>query len=121
MTFCEMSATEILVPGDASETHTVCGSGDAPPVGCRGSRRPVMRRSWRIPAVAATILALVAGTACSSSTKTSKGPRAANSVPANEQAANGPLVGDSTLVSGEQSCARTEQNAPWYPTIAAFE
>jgi hypothetical protein len=43
------------------------------------------------------------------------------SVPADETRANGPLVGDPTLVAGEQSCAEGEQNLPWYPTIAAFE
>ena len=42
-------------------------------------------------------------------------------MPADEQAAGGPLVGDPELVSGEQSCAAGEGNAPWYPTIAAFE
>ena len=39
----------------------------------------------------------------------------------NEQAANGPLVGDPTLVSGEQSCTRGESNPPWFATMAAFE
>jgi hypothetical protein len=42
-------------------------------------------------------------------------------VPVDEQAANGPLVGDPDLVSGEQSCVAAAGNAPWYPTIAAFE
>jgi hypothetical protein len=38
-----------------------------------------------------------------------------------EQAANGPLVGDPTLISGEQACEKDNPNEPWYPTIAAFE
>lgn len=38
-----------------------------------------------------------------------------------EQAANGPLVGDRTLISEEQSCEKNNPNAPWFPTIAAFE
>jgi PQQ-like domain len=42
-------------------------------------------------------------------------------VPADEQAANGPLVGDPSLIPGEQSCVAAEGNAPWYPAIAAFE
>jgi hypothetical protein len=42
-------------------------------------------------------------------------------VPADEQAANGPLVGDPSLIPGERSCTAAEVNAPWYPTIAAFE
>jgi hypothetical protein len=44
-----------------------------------------------------------------------------SSVPADETRANGPLIGDQTLVAGEQSCAQSEQNLPWFPTIAAFE
>jgi hypothetical protein len=42
-------------------------------------------------------------------------------VPANEQAANGPLVGDPSLLAAEEACVAAEDNAPWYPTIAAFE
>ena len=38
-----------------------------------------------------------------------------------EQAANGPLVGDATLIAGEQSCEQSHPNPPWFPTIAAFE
>src|SRR5262245_30157907 len=38
-----------------------------------------------------------------------------------ERAANGPLVGDPTLISGEQSCEKTHPNKPWFATIAAFE
>ncbi|MEE1783236.1 hypothetical protein PUR71_09960 [Streptomyces sp. SP17BM10] len=72
---------------------------------------------------AALVVALVLGlTACSSS---GPGTRVADahqsSPPADVVAAGGPLVGDPTLVPGEQSCAAAEGNAPWYPTIAAFE
>jgi hypothetical protein len=38
-----------------------------------------------------------------------------------EQAANGPLVGNSRLIAGEQSCEQSHPNPPWFPTIAAFE
>jgi hypothetical protein len=38
-----------------------------------------------------------------------------------EQAANGPLVGDLSLIADEQSCIESNPNTPWYPTIAAFE
>jgi hypothetical protein len=37
------------------------------------------------------------------------------------QAANGPLVGNPSLIPQELSCVRSEGNAPWYPAIAAFE
>jgi hypothetical protein len=80
-------------------------------------------RRFRWVALAAPAVLLL--TACSgpASHPASKRPRAspAASVPANEQAANGPLVGDPSLIAGEQSCAAAEANAPWYPTIAAFE
>lgn len=67
--------------------------------------------------LAVVVLAAVAGCGGASD----KGPEATQTVPANESAANGPLVGDPTLVAGEQSCVRSERNAPWFPTIAAFE
>ena len=38
-----------------------------------------------------------------------------------QQAAGGPLVGDPTLVASEETCVKGEANAPWYPTMAAFE
>lgn len=38
-----------------------------------------------------------------------------------EQAANGPLVGQPTLIGGEQSCEKNHPNEPWFATIAAFE
>ena len=38
-----------------------------------------------------------------------------------EQSANGPLVGDPTLIAGEQACEKSHPNAPWFATIAAFE
>jgi hypothetical protein len=38
-----------------------------------------------------------------------------------EQAAGGPLVGDPTLIAGEQSCQKSHPNPPWFTTIAAFE
>jgi hypothetical protein len=47
--------------------------------------------------------------------------KAATTKTADERAANGPLVGDATLVSGEQSCEKDNPNPPWFATIAAFE
>jgi hypothetical protein len=67
-------------------------------------------------AALATIALALAVAACGSA-----GAQSADSVPADEQAANGPLVGDPTLIASEQSCVASESNAPWYPTMAAFE
>jgi hypothetical protein len=39
----------------------------------------------------------------------------------NEQAANGPLIGDPSRVTSEQACIQAGSNEPWYPTMAAFE
>jgi hypothetical protein len=80
------------------------------------------RRFWRIALMIAAVVVLAACTG-SGPNLGSKRPRATPtpSVPADEQAANGPLVGNPSLVSGERSCAATENNAPWYPAIAAFE
>jgi Tfp pilus assembly protein PilX len=77
---------------------------------------------WWVALVAAVMVVLAACTG-SGSGQAGKRPRATPtaSVPADEQAANGPLVGDPSLVAGEQSCAAAEANPPWYPTIAAFE
>src|SRR5689334_1150575 len=88
-----------------------------------------MVRARRLPVVAAGVIVLVGmvllGMAgCSGSDKPSVPSPVSPStttLPADEQAANGPLVGDPTLVAGEQSCAHNEGNEPWYPTIAAFE
>lgn len=81
-----------------------------------------LRRSWWVALTAAVVVVLAACTG-SASHQAGKGPRATAtaSVPADEQAANGPLVGDPSLIPGEQSCATADGNAPWYPTIAAFE
>jgi len=74
--------------------------------------------------LAAALAALVLGLcACTSSTPGNgrSGSPASSSGPTDESAANGPLVGDPTLVAGEKSCAGAEGNAPWYPTLASFE
>ncbi|MFD8781011.1 hypothetical protein [Kitasatospora sp. NPDC059599] len=74
-----------------------------------------------LPRLTAVVVALLLGvSACSSSGARPAGPHS-SSPPADEVAAGGPLVGDPALVPGEQSCAAAEGNAPWYPTIAAFE
>jgi hypothetical protein len=43
------------------------------------------------------------------------------SIPEDETRANGPLVGNPSLIPGEQACVQAEQNRPWYTTLAAFE
>jgi len=80
-------------------------------------------RCFRWIASGAAGVVVLAACTSSASNQASTRPRATQtpSVPANVQAANGPLVGNPSLVSGEQSCATAENNAPWYPTIAAFE
>ena len=80
------------------------------------------RWPWAGLAVAVVMVAACAG--CGSGAagqRPGATAQATASVPADEQAANGPLVGDPSLIPGEQSCAAAEVNAPWYPTIAAFE
>ena len=81
-----------------------------------------LQRSWWVALAAAVVVALAACTG-SASHQAGERPRASPtaSVPADEQAANGPLVGDPSLIPGERSCAAAEVNTPWYPTIAAFE
>ncbi|MEU8515097.1 hypothetical protein AB0C76_26425 [Kitasatospora sp. NPDC048722] len=76
-----------------------------------------------VPRLTALVVALLLGLcACSSSGPGSRPADAhASSPPADVVAAGGPLVGHPALVPGEQSCAAAEGNAPWYPTIAAFE
>jgi hypothetical protein len=59
--------------------------------------------------------------ACASSHGPARSSSSTTSVPADETRANEPVVGNTTLIAGEQSCAQAEGNAPWYPTIAAFE
>ncbi|HEY1279400.1 MAG TPA: hypothetical protein VGF22_06980 [Acidimicrobiales bacterium] len=70
------------------------------------------------------LLALVLLAACSSgpdSLGRGSGSTSTDTPTADEQAANGPLAGDSSLIATEQGCVQAEGNAPWYPTIAAFE
>ncbi|MFJ3792157.1 hypothetical protein [Kitasatospora sp. NPDC090091] len=81
------------------------------------TRLPVLK-------LTAAVVALLAGlAACSSSGPAEDGsrPRSSSSTPADETAANGPLVGDPGLIADEKSCTAAEANSPWYPTIAAFE
>ena len=70
---------------------------------------------------AVLVVALALGAAACSGAAAKTTGRGGSDVPANEQAANGPLSGDPTLVASEQGCVQSEHNAPWYPTIAAFE
>ena len=81
-----------------------------------------LRRLWWVALAVAAVVMLAACSGSGSSTPVkSLQATASASTPADEQAAAGPLVGDPDLISGEQSCVAAEANAPWYPTIAAFE
>ncbi|MFD0277504.1 hypothetical protein ACFVHB_26855 [Kitasatospora sp. NPDC127111] len=88
------------------------------------TRSPVRR--WTA-AVLALLVGLSTVSGCSStgdgkvSPPKSSSPKSSSSTPADVTAAGGPLVGDPTLVADEQQCAAAQGNAPWYPTIAAFE
>jgi hypothetical protein len=44
-----------------------------------------------------------------------------SSTPTNMQAANGPLVGETSLIPDEQTCEKDHPNEPWFASIAAFE
>ena len=81
----------------------------------------VRRFRWVVLAAAAVVVLAACTSSASNHAPTRPRATATASVPADEQAANGPLVGDPSLIPGEQSCAAAEVNAPWYPTIAAFE
>src|SRR5260370_29710900 len=88
----------------------------------RGAKMNGLRRfRWVVPAAA--VVVVLAACTSSASNQAPARPRATAtaSVPADEQAANGPLVGDPGFIPGEQSCAAAEVNAPWYPIIAPFE
>jgi hypothetical protein len=80
-------------------------------------------RLWVALSVAAMVmLAACSGSGPSTQVKSSQAAASTStSTAADEQAANGPLVGNPSLIAGEQSCVAAEANAPWYPTIAAFE
>src|SRR5437660_12506506 len=81
-----------------------------------GSRRRALSQKL----VAALLVMLVLVTAgCSNSAVTPLAPT--STVTSDEQAANGPLVGDTSKYASEQACAAAENNQPWYATITAFE
>ena len=72
--------------------------------------------------VALVALALVAaGCGGSKRGSSSSSTTSTTGMTPDEQAAGGPLVGDPSLISGEQSCEQNHPNPPWFPTIAAFE
>jgi hypothetical protein len=81
-----------------------------------------LRRFWWVALAVSAVLILTAfsGSRLSMSAMTLRATPSASATD-DEQAANGPLVGDPSLIPGEQSCAAAEANPPWYPTIAAFE
>jgi hypothetical protein len=64
------------------------------------------------------MLVLIAA-GCSNSAVTP--PASTSTVTSDEQAANGPLVCDTSKFASEQACATSENNQPWYATITAFE
>jgi hypothetical protein len=82
-----------------------------------------LRGSWRRVALwaAALVGVLAVGVAGYWLGTNDESESTATTATPDEQAANGPLVGDPTLIPGEDSCTSAEQNEPWYPTIAAFE
>ena len=79
----------------------------------------VSTRSRAVAAIGAIAL-VVAMSASGLGQDRSRGGASATPSP-DEQAANGPLVGDLSLLADEQSCIEANPNDPWYPTIAAFE
>src|SRR6266566_4751705 len=81
-----------------------------------GSRRRGL--SQKLVAALLVVLVLIAA-GCSNSAVTPLTPT--STVTSDEQAANGPLVGDTSKYASEQSCAASENNQPWYATITAFE
>ncbi len=81
-----------------------------------GSRRRAL--SQNLVAALLVVLVLVAA-GCSNSAATPLAPT--STVTSDEQAANGPLVGDTSKYASEQACAAAENNQPWYATITAFE
>jgi len=86
------------------------------------STTPATRRrglSQKLVAPLLIVLVLIAAGCSSSSAVTPLTPT--STVTSDEQAANGPLVGDTSKYASEQSCAASENNQPWYATITAFE
>jgi hypothetical protein len=70
--------------------------------------------------VAAAVLAVaMLASACSSDPGSA--PSSGGAVPPEVAAANGPLVGDPATTATEQKCLAGKDNAPWSPTMAAFE
>lgn len=82
-----------------------------------GTRRRGL--SQKLVAPLLIVLVLIAAGCSSSSAVTPLTPT--STVSSDEQAANGPLVGDTSKYASEQSCAASENNQPWYATITAFE
>ncbi|SFS07051.1 hypothetical protein SAMN04487846_2185 [Microbacterium sp. cf046] len=80
-----------------------------------------MRITSRVRAVAAAggLVAALVLTGCFAEVLPK--PDATPTPPADETAAGGPLVGDPSLLAGEEECVAAADNEPWYPTIAAFE
>jgi hypothetical protein len=81
-----------------------------------GSRRRVFSQKLVVALLAVLVLIVVG---CSNSAVTPLAPT--STVTSDEQAANGPLVGDTSKYASEQTCAAAENNQPWYATITAFE
>lgn len=72
------------------------------------------RTARRVAVVAGAAVALTLLAGCTGSA----GP---TPTPSDEAAANGPLVGDSSLIAGEESCTQDAPNPPWYQAMATFE
>lgn len=84
------------------------------------------KRVRTVSAISAVVVASAALMSCSGGSthgpaRLSRSAPSTTTLPKNEQAANGPLVGDPTLVATENQCVEQSPNPPWYATIAAFE
>ena len=75
----------------------------------------------RFSAVVGAVVVLALATGCSASHGASAASGSSSSTGSDMTAANGPLVGQPSLVASEQKCEHNTPNPPWYPTIAAFE
>jgi hypothetical protein len=81
-----------------------------------------MSRLTRRAIVGLAATALVGSLAgCTTTAAVSRSQSTTTTVPADVTRAGGPLVGDPTLIPGEQSCLAAHPNPPWFNTIAAFE
>jgi len=77
-------------------------------------------RGTTVKALIVGLLLAVGVSTFSGCGESSRKPSRTSSAP-NLEAANGPLVGEPTLIPEEQTCETEHPNEPWFATIAAFE